>query len=149
VGAGQQRFKFINQCLSVQGSGIAPSTWTSTRFVAVTPSSKASMITSNLLSMLEVKDTRFNLSIYGDFIDQIPQRLGTNKALDAAAVALTTVMPYVYTHRYSDKMYSSYARALKSTRMSLSNPAEAQAPETLCAIYLLMVCQVCQNCIAK
>jgi hypothetical protein len=136
----------MSQSSSVQGSGISPSNQAPQDIVLVAaPSSKISMITSNFTSMLEVKDTRFDLSIYGSFLDQIPQRLGTNNALDAVAVALTTAMPYVYTHQYSANMYSSYARALKSTRVSLSDPAEAQSPETLCAIYLLMVCQVNSN----
>jgi hypothetical protein len=146
VGAGLQRFKFMDTSCSAQGSSISPTHQTVQGVVPVSPSNKASVITSNFISMLEVKDTRFDLSIYGNFVDQIPRRLGTNKALDAAAVALTTAMPYIYTHKYSVKMYSNFARALKSTRVSLSDPVEAQTPETLCAIYLLMVCQVNQIC---
>jgi hypothetical protein len=133
---------FKNECFTVEKSENAQSKQTPQSIVPFGPSSKVSMTTSNLISILQVKDTRFNLGIYGKFVDQIPHRLGINKALDAAATAFTAALPYVYTHEYSADMFSSYAGALKATRVSLSNPEEAQTPETLCAIYLLMVCQV-------
>lgn len=38
---------------------------------------------------------------------------------------------------------TKYGRAINSLRLCLDNPAKARMPETMCAVYLIMICQVC------
>lgn len=88
---------------------------------------------------------RFNLAwSFGPFLEYVPQRLGGSAALDAAAKVIIAahssrcigrrrVLPDVLVH---------YSRALEQLRLALDNVATAQAPETLCAIMLLLICQV-------
>ena len=100
------------------------------------------MDVSNFLSALQVTDVRFDLRIHGDFFSDIPRRLGTNEALDASVRALTTAFPSVYTHRCTPEMYRTYGEALRSLRGCLGDPAMAGSVDTLCAVYLVMICQV-------
>lgn len=102
------------------------------------------MLTSGFLSTLQVTDIRFDMSIYGDFLKHIPKRLGTNEALDASVCALTTAWPSVFSRQQSMEMVTRYTYALKALRVCLSDPEKAQSPDTLCAIYLIIICQV--NC---
>lgn len=39
-------------------------------------------------------------------------------------------------------MYETYLKALKALRMYLSDPEKAQEPNTMCAVYLMVICQV-------
>jgi hypothetical protein len=100
------------------------------------------LLTGGFLSALQVTDIRFDLSIYGEFFKDIPRRLGTNEALDASVSALTTAWPSVHTRQQSTEMVSRYVHALKSLRVCLSDPAKAESANTLCAVYLVTICQV-------
>ncbi|KAF2664388.1 hypothetical protein BT63DRAFT_444112 [Microthyrium microscopicum] len=144
IGAGQFRYKFVNETLSDdsrQDFEKALSNRSCQTVMLFVPTNEVTEVSQKLVSMLQVKDARFDISIYGDFVNQIPQRLGCNKALDAAVSAFTTTMSYVYSSTHSSEMYTSYGNASRATRLLLSDPVEAKTPDTLCAIYLLMVCQ--------
>jgi hypothetical protein len=97
---------------------------------------------SAFLAVLEVTDIRFDLSIYGDFFKDVLRRLGANKALDASVYALSTAFSSVHSHQQSTVTVDRYVMALKSLQVCLSDPAQAKSPNTLCAIYLVMICQV-------
>jgi hypothetical protein len=109
-----------------------------------TPSNETTAAISALVSALEFKDLGYDLSCYGGFLKEIPKRLGTNNALDASVTALTTAFSSMLTHQHTQSVeaVSKYGNALKSLRISLQNPARAGTIDTLCAIYLVMVCQV-------
>lgn len=100
------------------------------------------MATSRFVSALEVLDPRFDLTIYGNFVREIPRRLGTNEALDAAVGTLTTALPLVHTRQQSAELYHKYVEALQSLRVCLGDPAKAASPNTLCALYFVIICQV-------
>jgi hypothetical protein len=89
-----------------------------------------------------VTDVRYDLSCYGGFLNQIPARLGRNPALDASVGALTTAFPALYTQRLLPDAISRYIDALRALRICLQDPATAKSLDTLCAIYLILVCQV-------
>jgi hypothetical protein len=108
------------------------------------PNNELDSVTDGFLSAIAVTDIRFDLSIYGAFLEDIPRRLGRNEALDAAVQALTTALPSVRSHQYSTNMYKTYMGALRQLRYCLSDPEKAASPETLCAVYLIMICQVCK-----
>lgn len=100
-------------------------------------------IASAFISTLEVSDLRYSVSYYGAFLKYIPQRLGSNQALDAAVQALASASSCLRNREHSTQVLIQYGNALKSLRLSLSDPRKAESPETLCAIYLIMICQVC------
>lgn len=78
------------------------------------------------------------------FLHLVPSRLGTNKALDAATDALVTAYTnYRSGHRKADSIVlSKHSRALNALSSCLNDPVTAYSSETLCAIMLLLTCQV-------
>jgi hypothetical protein len=105
-------------------------------------SNDVTMLISAFSSLLEIEDPRFNISIYGPFIEDIPKRLGTNEALDAAALAFVAAFPWLHTRQLSLETYHKFTHALKALRVCLNDPVRAGTPETLCAVYMTMICQV-------
>ena len=110
--------------------------------ITYTPSNNLTIVTSAFCSVLEVKDIRYDLSVYGPFLKDIPRRLGSSAALDASVNALTTGLSFVHSRRRSPEVYESYVQALKALRICLNDPEEVGSANTLCAVYLVMVCQV-------
>lgn len=106
------------------------------------PSNARTIVTNALVSALEVTDLRYSLICYGGFVKDIPRRLGTNDALDASVGALTSAFSSLQRRRQSPETLSRYVHALKTLRISLNDPAKAHSPNTLCAMYLIMICQV-------
>ncbi len=85
---------------------------------------------------------RYDLTYYGNFLKDLPRRLGTNDALDASVSALASAFPTLYTHQQSPEMLIKYMHALRTLRTSLNDRAKAYTPHTMCAIYLIVICQV-------
>lgn len=135
VGCGEQRYKFQNQSVILTPT-IKP------QALQATPSNEMTTVASAFLAVLEVTDIRFDISIYGDFLKEIPRRLGTNEALDASVCALATAFSSIHSRQQSTAMLNGYGKALNSLRVCLNDPAKAQSPDTLCALYLVMICQV-------
>ncbi|KAF2494366.1 hypothetical protein BU16DRAFT_589174 [Lophium mytilinum] len=144
IGSGERRFKFHAQMV-VPGS-TRPKTVQDTVFtVAEIPRSPSSSQTttaaSAFVSVLEVTDLRFDLTYFGAFLKGIPSRLGTNSALDASVKAVTIAHQCIHTRRQSWELYDAYVEALKTLRICLNTHDKSQTPNTLCAIYLIMICQ--------
>jgi hypothetical protein len=106
-------------------------------------SNDSTRLASSFISSLGVKDPRFDLACYGAFLPEIPQRLGSHPALDASASALICAYPAVYGRQPSSGALSRYGHALHVLRISLSNSNAGNVVEVLCAIYFLLLCQVC------
>jgi len=68
--------------------------------------------------------------------------MGRNPALDGSIDALANAYTALRTQTKSPEVFSAYANALRCLRMVMETPETAQTPETLCAIYLVMICQV-------
>lgn len=101
------------------------------------------MMMSHLVSALEVLDPRFDLTVYGGFFRQIPRRLGSNEALDAAVEAITATLPMVLSRQQpSAEACGKYAQALKALRMCLMDPSKMSSVNTMCAVYFVVICQV-------
>lgn len=80
---------------------------------------------------------------YGAFLEDIPQRLGKNKALDTAVTALVSAHSNVCCKRKATlQTLVKYSLALDALKSSLNSPYEASSSETLCAIMVLLICQV-------
>ncbi|KAI6861415.1 hypothetical protein KC343_g4352 [Hortaea werneckii] len=79
---------------------------------------------------------------YGAFLEDIPQRLGKNKALDTAVTALVSAHSNVCCKRKATlQTLVKYSLALDALKSSLNSPYEASSSETLCAIMVLLICQ--------
>ena len=100
------------------------------------------MIANAFISTIEVTDLRYSVSYYGAFLRQVPKRLGTNEALDASVGALASAFDCLRLRQASPQMLTQYGNALKALRVCMADPVKAQTPETLCAIYFVMICQV-------
>lgn len=106
------------------------------------------VLTSALIDRVKLSsdtDLRFSLTwAYGGYLSAIPQRLGTNKALDAAAHALMSSHARFITRQptVTADALSKYSHALIVLRECLDDPVVACSASTLCAVYLLMLCQV-------
>ena len=101
------------------------------------------MMLSDFVDKLEVKDIRFDLCwAYGNLLREIPKRLGTNIALDAAVNAITTTASDLSLGYKSPEALVRYGHALTALRTCLDDPVSSQSSSTLCAIYLIWICQV-------
>lgn len=84
---------------------------------------------------------------FGGYLADVPRRLGMNPALDVASDALVSVHTSFcsqghYVH--DPRVLAKYSKALVVLRDALDDPDKAYSSETLCAIMLLMIVQVCR-----
>ncbi|KFY02305.1 hypothetical protein O988_02232 [Pseudogymnoascus sp. VKM F-3808] len=169
VGAGQQRYKFKEQngtqnAIAIprrtkeqNGTGttiIMPQRtkeeYTSFDMIDVlktvphTPSSKLTLATDEFVGTIKMSTSvRYNLVYwYGEFLKDIPARLGRNGALDTAVEALTAAhSSFCLYHRATPEALVKYSTALRTLRFYLDDPVKASSSETLCAVMLLLICQ--------
>ncbi|KAJ5084176.1 hypothetical protein NUU61_008755 [Penicillium alfredii] len=144
VGSGQQRYKFKEQPLSPASQHDqypAPGHMFPAGSPARSPSNESTMVAQAFVSALQVTDLRYNLSTYGTFLYDIPRRLGSNAVLDAAANVMGSAFPFLHARQYPPHVLVRYGRALRTLRTCLDDPVEAPTPNTLCAIYLIIICQ--------
>lgn len=156
VGAGQQRYRFKEEMrvLSNTSSPVEkPSpqqSLISTRDIGSQevprcPSNHLTLLSSSFFDTIKPTTSfKFNLLwTYGSFLEDIPQRLGYNEALDSAVDALLSVHSDVCLRREnSTRTLTGYSRALRALRYYLDDPVKACAVETLCAVLILLTCQV-------
>lgn len=103
------------------------------------------LVASMVQTMNPIMDLKFNLAwAFGPFLELVPQRLGRSAALDTAAKAIVAAhASYCASrHRVSPNTLVDYSRALKQLRLALNEVVTAQSLETLCAVKLLLICQV-------
>jgi hypothetical protein len=113
--------------------------------VTRSPNNAVTLLASSFLETIKPStNLKFNLLwSYGSFLDDIPRRLGTNEALDTSVAALVCAHPDLCSRRkVTIEALNKYSRALKTLRMYLDTPAMACTTETLCAVMLLLMCQV-------
>ncbi|KAJ5263877.1 hypothetical protein N7478_011482 [Penicillium angulare] len=67
--------------------------------------------------------------------------LGSNRALDAATKALVAVYPHFRGSDVAPNALQCYGTGLRVLRETLNEPGQACSPYTLCAIYLMTICQ--------
>jgi hypothetical protein len=148
TGSGQQRYKFKQVRAGPPGQhggkrSSHSSASSSVRSLSRTPSNETTSTLSEFVHKLEVQDIRFDLVwAYGGLLREIPKRLGTNSALDAAVMAMTSTAADLAAGYKSPEALVRYGSALTALRTCLDNPVTAQSSSTLCAIYLIWICQV-------
>jgi len=91
------------------------------------------------------RGVKYNLAwSFGDYLCDIPGHLGRNEALDAAADALITACDR-FPAGYADqprRFLAKYVEAVRALRLCLDDEQTVTEPETLCAVMLLLICQV-------
>lgn len=147
IGCGQRRYKFVgNQLvaakLTSRGQAVFQTLPFTVQVISLTPSNESTMLAGAFCSALKVTDVRYDLSVYGEFFKGIPRRLGSNAALDASVNALITTFASVHSKQQSLEVFESNIQALKALRECLNDPTEATSANTLCAVYLVIICQV-------
>lgn len=113
--------------------------------VHIPPGNETSLQLSAYLSTIKPSvNFRQNLAWnYGAYFEEIPQRLGMNKALDTAVAALVSAHSNVCCKRKATpQTLVKYSLALEALKSSLDSVHEASSSETLCAIMVLLICQV-------
>ncbi|CAG8039320.1 unnamed protein product [Penicillium salamii] len=151
VGSGQQRYMFKNQPLKVTQSQNGalqkshPSVTEEIIFSFGTPPSVLSTETGRLASAfvetLQITDVRYAVTYYGPFLREIPQRLGNSPVLDSAVKAISSAYPFVHKGAFPSSALVHYGQSLRALRDCLNNPSEARTSHTLCAVYLITICQ--------
>ncbi|OAR02415.1 hypothetical protein LLEC1_06805 [Akanthomyces lecanii] len=151
VGSGERRFLFIDQkCARRQNrghdsDGSAVST-PSSSLQSISPClmNEADALVNSFAAMIKPStDRRVNLAwTYGEFLQKVPPRLGSNKALDVAAEAL------VVSHRdfslrrpVTPDNLAKYSDAIKALSQGINDHITSHSLETICAVILLTMCQ--------
>lgn len=108
-------------------------------------SNDITLLANAFINMIKpTTDFKYNLAwSYGDYLEEVPRRLGSNEALDASVDAVISAHASFCTHRMgSIDTLIKYSRALKELRICLDHPVKSRTSDTLCAVTLLLVCQV-------
>lgn len=99
-------------------------------------------LAASFIETLQIRDIRYSLEYYGSFLHDIPRRLGTSAPLDAAVKALVASYPFFHNRDFPPEALIYHGRSLRVLRESLNDPVEARSANTLCAVYLITICQV-------
>lgn len=162
IGSGTKRYKWTiettdkTQARISVSPGAEDSSFSSTpssdralsRQISRSPSNTQTVLASTLIDKAHLtinSDLRYNLTwAYGSFIQEVPRRLGSNAALDAAAtsLALSHVRYSLGRRDVTPTEITAYVDALSVLRKCLDNPVIARDTNTLCAIMLLLMVQV-------
>lgn len=111
--------------------------------VARVPSNDETQLREALVRKLDVRDVRWDLVwAFGDVLHDVPQRIGNNRALDAASNAMLRTIGSLNGSGYTPQMTKGYAKALQALQITLRNPQNAVTVETWLAIYLMWICHV-------
>ena len=141
VGLGQRRYKFVHddKAFALDDNIVQQ---------RVPRSETSADLTSafNAVTINPARGIKFNLAwTYGDYLNDVPSRLGANEALDAATDTFVTAVEISFSKRgtnHTSILLEKYGKSLASLRKCLDDPVKVKTPETLCAILFLWNCQV-------
>lgn len=146
VGGGLQRFIFKTHDMSKLVKSSRPDL-----AISQMPSSPAMAVSMSLVNKIQNRHLKFEINwAHGSFLDEVPRRLSHSQALAAVTEAFMLSVPCAdVTLTLSRRRLRSYTSALHATRLALSHPVEAYSLNTLCAVYLLWICQVCRHSVVE
>ncbi|CAG8892680.1 unnamed protein product [Penicillium egyptiacum] len=156
VGSGQRRFKFkeqqfpsksnqSSQVALASGSRSTEKEKSSFELPRACPGNGMTSLTNSFVGAIKRStDLRYNIWwSFGIFLEDVPRRLGSNEALDRAVDAVTTAHAGFCTRQpASVEALAKYSYALKTLRVYLDDPLQASASSTLCAVMILLICQI-------
>ncbi|KAH7400965.1 hypothetical protein DE146DRAFT_654532 [Phaeosphaeria sp. MPI-PUGE-AT-0046c] len=139
--AGTQRWKFQDQYMR----GSYRSTFSDAIVIRqileapipTTLGTEQSRLANALISIWKVDDLRYDISVYGDYFQFIPRRLGASRALDAATQAFVSAYPSLSTGRTTVEALAAYGKAISALGNALKSPTEVNQPNTLLALHLV------------
>lgn len=105
--------------------------------VPSTLDTEQSRVANALISIWKVDDLRYDISVYGDYFQFIPRRLGSSRALDAATQAFVSAYPSLSTGRPTIEALTAYGKAITALGDALKSPVEVHQPNTLLALHLV------------
>ncbi|KAF2100248.1 hypothetical protein NA57DRAFT_73858 [Rhizodiscina lignyota] len=153
IGSGERRYQFKEQRpfgshSPSEGSSSAATSRSHSdnkvERVRRSPSNEVDSLSIAFGDMIKAStDLRYNLAwSFGDYLEEIPRRLGTNQALDTSAAALVEAHSVLCSRGdVTAGALDKYSLALSKLREYLDDPAKAGAPETICSVYLLLISQ--------
>jgi hypothetical protein len=103
--------------------------------------SSNSKVASRLISIWEVDDLRYDISVYGEYFRFIPRRLGTSPVLDAAVKAFVCAYPTVHTGQASTEALAAYGTAIRLLGKTLQHPTQKHEPSTLMSLHVIQKVQ--------
>jgi hypothetical protein len=109
--------------------------------IPATLESSVSTVATRLISIWEVDDLRYDISVYGDYFQFIPRRLGTSPVLDAATKAFVCAYPAVHMGQPSTEALTAYGTALHVLGRTLRHPTQKYEPSTLISLHLIQSVQ--------
>lgn len=151
IGNGQTRYKFVEDKRASPPNGTVHAVQ---RRAINDDRSTVARMPSNAYTVLAAMftgtvnpgtDIRFQLPWnFGDFLLDIPRRLGHSEALDATCRTLAISYHQYCGNKTPDvvPILQSHAKAIHALRKSLDDPVKAQSSETLAALLLLQIGQV-------
>lgn len=151
IGKGQLRYKFKAQNMVVAPAPASASSSTQSKAVATnrlaiwtpphSPHNDITHLSDSFISVLQITDPKYDLTCFGDWFVGVPARLGSVEVLDKAADAFVAGLTGLRSGSQSVGSMVKYGKALTSLRSTLMDPKQASSPNTLCAIFMIMVCQ--------
>ena len=111
------------------------------------PTSDIFSLTSRFIHTIQrTTDLRYNLWwTFGTFLEDVPRRLGANEALDRSVEALAAAHAgFCGLSRTGATVeaLTKYSQALRTLRVYLDDRVHAQTSNTLCAVMILLICQL-------
>jgi hypothetical protein len=103
--------------------------------------SSNSKVASRLISIWDVDDLRYDISVYGDYFRFIPRRLGTSPVLDAAVKAFVCAYPIVHTGQASTEALAAYGTAIRLLGKTVQHPTQKYEPSTLMSLHVIQKVQ--------
>lgn len=149
IGSGMQRFVFKGQqyTSAVNSAATSPSNSAVGASLIQLPQNELNLLVSGLIPAIR-RSTDFRYSLfwaYGNFLEDIPRRLGLHEALDASVTALVAAhADFCSSRAITPQALGKYSQGLRKLRVCLDHPVEASTAETLAAVMILMICQVRQ-----
>ncbi|KAF4969174.1 hypothetical protein FSARC_3550 [Fusarium sarcochroum] len=105
------------------------------------PSNEQSSMTGELVHIIELQDTGYDISTYGWFVKDLPRHIGSSPPLDAAIKAFVASFNTLHNKASEVNALDRYVYALKALRESMQDPAQATSSNNMCSIYLISICQ--------
>ncbi|KAJ4323630.1 hypothetical protein N0V84_004238 [Fusarium piperis] len=109
--------------------------------IVQTPPSESMRVARGFISVLEGPSVSYDLNLFGVFFKTLPQRFDSSPALRSSVNALTDMYRSTRGHGDSTLALRHQGTAMKDIRAALQNPEEAHTPNTVLAIYVVMMSQ--------
>ncbi|KAH7133807.1 hypothetical protein EDB81DRAFT_904121 [Dactylonectria macrodidyma] len=106
------------------------------------PSNETTLITSALISILEIDDERHDIRFCGPhFIPELPRRIGLNPSFDASISAMVAAYNSIALRKPQKNALTLYGTALGALRTSLQDPKQSVALK-METVIVMFICQM-------